>query len=254
LFQGGGVLRYWLCLFCTSCAYQWLEGSMHPLLAVRHRDVPCPYQLFVTCRPSQGCPMPLSVVCYLPSVTGMSHAPVSCLLLAVRHRDVPCPCQLFVPGLSASPDGARYSPLDTGCFAPQIQPVGYRLFCSPDTARWRPVVLLGSQCSPFVPVVLLGVLPHRGSESGLALMCTLSVVGQDGCLWLVSLLCLSAFELGSRAAFAPADVFLGWQVGCNSLCGRLGCVCLGFPFLFCSGAVRWICGRYCPFAHPALGG
>jgi hypothetical protein len=63
LFQGGGVLRYWLCLFCTSCAYQWLEGSMHPLLAVRHRDVPCPCQLFVTCRPSQGCPMPLSVVC-----------------------------------------------------------------------------------------------------------------------------------------------------------------------------------------------
>jgi hypothetical protein len=59
----------------------------------------------------------------------------------------------------------------------------------PDTTRWIPVVLLprcspfvpvvllDSQCSPFVPVVLLGVLPHRGSESVLALMCTLSVVG-----------------------------------------------------------------------------
>jgi hypothetical protein len=44
-------------------------------------------------------------------------------LLAVRHRDVPFPCQCFVPGLSASPDGARYNPLDTGCFAPQMQPV-----------------------------------------------------------------------------------------------------------------------------------
>jgi hypothetical protein len=96
--------------------------------------------------------------------------------------------------------------------------------------------LLGSQCSLFVPVVLLGVLPHRGSESGLALMCTLSVVGQDGCLWLVSLLCLSAFELGSRAAFAPADVF--WVGRLGAILCVVGWVVCVWGFLFCSAVVQ----------------